>query len=176
MSNDANLPAETEAERSALSARSSPYDALNQKIVQLLQVDGRMSFREIAERLDVSEGTVRNRVTWMKEAGVMTIAAVVDPTVVQYKADAMLGIKVAPGATPAEVAERLGRHSEVVYVLWVSGRYDLLVELVLSAEEQLTPFLTEHCYARPDIASVEVMTGLKMYKNQFLLKRFFDAP
>ncbi|MFD0985718.1 Lrp/AsnC family transcriptional regulator [Methyloligella solikamskensis] len=174
MAANSDRNADLENENGARSPRSSPHDALNRKIVQLLQADGRMSFREIAEQLDVSEGTIRNRVAWMREAGVMTIAAVVDPTVMQYTADAMLGIKVAPDATPAQVAERLGRHNEVVYVLWVSGRYDLLVEVVLNADEDLTGFLTEHCYDQSDIASVEVMTGLKMYKNQFLLKRYFD--
>lgn len=173
MGDDISSAAELDPERPA-SPRSSPYDALNQRIVQLLQMDGRMSFREIADKLDVSEGTVRNRVSWMKEAGVLNIVAVVDPTAVQYTADAMLGIKVAPGHTPEEVAGRLGAHGEVVYVLWVSGRYDLLVELVLSGQDDLTSFLSSQCYNRSDIASIEVMTGLKMYKNQFLLKRFFE--
>jgi Lrp/AsnC family transcriptional regulator for asnA, asnC and gidA len=149
---------------------SSPYDALNQQIVRCLQKDGRMSFRAIAEMLEVSEGTVRNRVAWMKEAGVLNIVAVVDPTAIRYQSDAMLGIKVAPGRSPAEVAERLGKHDSVVYALWVSGRYDLLVEVVFDSHEALTKFLAAHCHSVADIASIEVMTSLAMYKNQFLLK------
>ena len=154
--------------------RASPYDTLNQQIVRHLQNDGRMSFRAIADLLNVSEGTVRNRVAWMKEAGVLTIIAVVDPTAIRYQADAMLGIKVAAGFSPAQVAERLGKYEEVVYALWVSGRYDLLIEVVFESHDDMTSFLTAHCYSEPDIASIEIMTGLVMYKNQFLLKREFE--
>lgn len=164
---------EDEAEKFTSSSRSSPYDSLNQQIVRYLQSDGRMSFRAIAELMNVSEGTIRNRVAWMKEAGVLTIVAIVDPTVIQYKADAMLGIKVAPGYSPAQVGERLSRHTEVVYALWVSGRYDLLVEVMFDSHDEMTAFLSNSCYREPDIAAVEVMTSLVMYKNQFLLKRDF---
>ena len=161
-------------EKQVSASLASPYDTLNQQIVKLLQSDGRMSFRAIAELLNVSEGTVRNRVAWMKNAGVLTIVAVVDPTAIRYQADAMLGIKVAAGFSPAQVAQRLGKRDEVVYALWVSGRYDLLIEVIFESHEEMTSFLTTHCYSEPDIASIEIMTGLVMYKNQFLLKRTFD--
>lgn len=167
------LDSDNDGDRLSILSRSSPYDALNQLIVKLLQSDGRMSFRAIADQLDVSEGTVRNRVSWMKEAGVLTIVAVVDPAAISYRADAMLGIKVAPGRSPAQVADRLGKFDQVVYALWVSGRYDLLVEVVFDSHEELTEFLTKNCYNEPDISSIEIMTGMVMYKNQFLLKREF---
>lgn len=170
MSNTSPEP-DDDVDKASVASRSSPYDALNRQIVRLLQDDGRMSFRAIAELLNVSEGTVRNRVSWMKEAGVLTIVAVVDPTAISYRSDAMLGLKIAPGTSPAQVAERLGRFNEVVYVLWVSGRYDLLVEVVFDSHDELTKFLATNCYGEPDIASTEVMMGLVMYKNQFLLKR-----
>lgn len=161
----ANLP------RSAM--LSSPTDQLNRAIVRLLQDDGRLPFKTIARQLGVSEGTVRNRVGWMKRSGMLRIVAVADPTAMNYRADAMLGIKIAPCSTPAKVAERLAVHPQVVYILWVSGRFDLLVEIVCDREEDFLGFLSRHCFDQADIASLEVMTGLAMYKNQFLLKQDF---
>jgi Lrp/AsnC family transcriptional regulator, regulator for asnA, asnC and gidA len=149
---------------------SSPEEELNRSIVKILQEDGRVPFKTIAERLKVSEGTIRNRVAWMKDAGMLQIVAIVDPTSIKYRVDAMLGIKVGSGSTPASVAERLKRRSEVVYIVWVSGRYDLLVELVSDTEEGFQNFILEHCFGQPDVASVEIMTGLATFKNQFLLK------
>ena len=55
--------------------------------------------------------------------------------------------------------------------MWVSGRFDLLVEVVCDEETELTSFLNDHIHGQPDIAHVEVMTRLGMFKNQFLLKR-----
>jgi len=122
----------------------------------------------------VSEGTVRNRVNWMKQAGFLTIVAIVDPASISYRSDAMIGIKVAPGHTPASVADRLGECPNVVYILWVSGRFDLLIEVVFDAEDGLIDFMETFCYGDAAISSAEVMTGIKMFKNQFLLKRDFS--
>ena len=150
---------------------SSPYDDLNQQIIRLLQDDGRAAYDEIGQKLGVSGGTVRNRVTRMREAGMLHIVAVVDPVAVDYEADAMLGIKATPGTAPSAIAERLDPYPAVVYVMWVGGRFDLLVELVCDRETELTGFLNQHIHGQSDIAHVEVMTRLGMFKNQFLLKR-----
>ena len=150
---------------------SSPSDDLNQRIVRLLQADGRATYGEIGQKLGVSGGTIRNRVTRMRETGMLRIVALVDPVAVDYEADAMLGIKAAPGVTPAVLAERLGPCPAVVYIMWVSGRFDLLVEVVCDKETEFQLFLDEQIHGRSDIAHVEVMTRIGMFKNQFLLKR-----
>ncbi len=82
----------------------------------------------------------------------------------------MLGLKVATGSTPKEVADRLQGFPEVVYI-WVSGRFDLLFELVCDADKEFTEFLNERIYDQSDITHVEVMTCIDMFKNQSLLKR-----
>jgi len=151
----------------------SPDDSLNRAIVRLLQEDGRRPFKEIAQNLAVSEGTVRNRVNWMTRAGMLRIVAIADPTAIDYKADAMLGIKVAQETTPQKVAERFSLYPDVVYILWVSGRFDLLVEVVSDSDADFRRFLETKCYGADDIANLEVMTGLAMFKNQFLLKQNF---
>ena len=150
---------------------SSPYDNLNQQIIRLLRDDGRAAYDEIGQKLGVSGGTVRNRVTRMREAGMLRIVAVVDPVAVDYESDAMLGIKSAPGIAPSAIAQRLDPYSAVVYIMWVSGRFDLLVEVVCDEETELANFLNEHIHGQPDIAHAEVMTRIGMFKNQFLLKR-----
>ena len=150
---------------------SSPADDLNQRIIRLLQDDGRAAYDVIGQQLGVSGGTIRNRVARMREAGMLRIGAVVDPGSVDYEADAMLGIKTAPGVGPAALAHRLEPHPAVVYIMRVSGRFDLLVEVVCDEETEFALFLNEHIHGQPDIAHVEVMTRIDMFKNQFLLKR-----
>ena len=154
-----------------VSPLSSPFDDLNQQIIRLLQADGRAAYDVIAQKLGVSGGTIRNRVARMREAGMLRIVAVVDPVAVDYESDAMLGIKTAPGIAPAAVARRLDPHPAVVYMVWVSGRFDLLVEVVCDEETELANFLNEHVHGQADVAHVEVMTRIDMFKNQFLLKR-----
>jgi len=149
----------------------SPNDDLNRAIIKLLQEDGRLPYKDVARTLDVSEGTIRNRVQSMKQNGLLKIVALIDPMAIRYKADAMIGIKVASPASPRAVAERLSQFNEIVYVLWVSGRYDLLIEVVCESSQAFQTFLETHCYGSEDIDQLEVMTGIEMFKNQFLLKR-----
>lgn len=143
---------------------------LNRGIIRALRADGRTAFSEIAQKLNVSEGTIRNRVGVMKSAGVLRITAITDESAHEYRTEAMLGIKVAPGHDPATTATRLSEIDDIVYVAWMSGRYDLLVEVVSNSEPTLLHVLSTHVHGQHDIASVEVMTGLKNFKNQFLLK------
>ena len=153
----------------------SPEDGLNRSIVALLEKDGRMPFSEIALVLGVSEGTIRNRVNAMKEAGMLRIVAIADPVAAEYQADAIIGVRVAPGQTPKSVANRLGADQKVVYVLWVAGRYDLMVEVVSDDLSEFLEFVETQIHGANDIAEAEVMLGLKNFKNQFLLKRDWEA-
>ena len=150
---------------------TSPNDGLNRQIVRMLEEDGRRPFNDIAAALEVSEGTIRNRVNGMRQAGQIKIVAIVDPGAVEYKTAAMIGLKVGSVTTPAHVAERLGQLDEVVYVLWVSGCYDLLVEIVSDDQDGLARFLESHIHGQTDIAEADTMIGLKNFKNQFLLKQ-----
>jgi Lrp/AsnC family transcriptional regulator for asnA, asnC and gidA len=150
---------------------ASADDDLNREIIKMLQHDGRLPYKDIAIALQVSEGTIRNRVQSMKQSGALKIVALADPMAIRYKADAMIGIKVATPATPREVASRLAELGEVVYVLWVSGRYDLLIEVVCETRGAFQDFLERYCFGHRDIDSIEVMSGIEMFKNQFLLKR-----
>ena len=150
-------------------------DNLNRKIIRILEDDGRASFSEIAQKLDVSEGTIRNRVSALRESNMLRIVAMVDPVASEYRTDAIVGIKIASGSSPQKVANRLRGNSRVVFILWVAGRFDLIIEFVSDASEALQDFLEAEIYAAKDVANAEVMLGLKNFKNQFLLKQNWIA-
>ena len=70
---------------SAPQGKISNKDKLNQAIIEMLQTDGRRPYSEIAQALNVSEGTIRNRVAGMKNAGLLRIVAIADPVTAEYK-------------------------------------------------------------------------------------------
>ena len=149
----------------------SPADELNSRIIAILEEDGRTPFSEIAQVLGVSEGTIRNRVNVLRDSNMLRIVAITDPVAREYRTDAILGIKVAPGVAPSEVAERLQDDPRVVFSLWVAGSFDLILEIVSDDADALQRFLEDEIHSATDIAHVEVMLGMKNFKNQFLLKR-----
>jgi Lrp/AsnC family transcriptional regulator, regulator for asnA, asnC and gidA len=155
----------SEEDAQALDRRALGSDELNRKIIAKLQEDGRASYSEIGRDLGLSEGTVRNRVTRMIEARVLRIIAVADPVALGYQGYALVALKLAPGADPRAVSRRFERCEEVTYILFAAGRFNLFVEVICESHAQLTRFLTEHCHSQPDIAAVEPMMALAMYKN-----------
>jgi Lrp/AsnC family transcriptional regulator for asnA, asnC and gidA len=144
---------------------AAALDDIDFAIIRALQDDGRAAFTAIAKQLEISEGAVRNRVGQLIESKVLRIIGVADPMALGYDAYAMLGLKVAPGHDPQEAALYFRDRDEVTYVLFVAGHYDLLVEVICKTHEQLAQFLRDHCYSRKDLASVEPMVGLAMYKS-----------
>ena len=46
------------------------HDDIDQKIINHLQEDGRKSYRQIAKELDLSVGTITNRVNKLKNEGI----------------------------------------------------------------------------------------------------------
>ncbi len=146
---------------------NSDIEGINRDIVSMLQEDGRASFSSIAQKLGVSEATVRSRVRRMRKSNLIHFITVVNPLALGYTAWAMLGIKVAQGVSADEVAEYFCDCPEVVYAMRVASRFDLLAEVVCGNPEQLRDFLDAHCYGSTMISSVEPMVGLGLYKSLF---------
>ena len=142
-------------------------EGLNRQIVEMLQEDGRASLSSIAQQLGVSEATVRSRVSRMRKSNLIHFITVINPLALGYSAWAMLGIKVAQGASADEVARYFRDCPEVVYLMRVASRFDLLAEIVCEAPEDLRDFLDKHCYGSQQVASVEPMIGLGLYKSLF---------
>ena len=130
------------------------HDALNRKIIEILQEDGRVSYSTIAAMTGVSEGAVRKRVNRLQQSGALRIVAVIDPLELSYDAYTMLGIKVAAGSQPEAVAERLSQNPDVVYAIWISGPYDLLVEVIFERKADFVDFLSSDIYGHSDISGL----------------------
>jgi Lrp/AsnC family transcriptional regulator, regulator for asnA, asnC and gidA len=145
--------------------RRYQLDDVDRTILRLLQDDGRRQYGSIARELGVSDGTVRNRTMQMLDAGVFRIFAVADPVMLGYEGYAMLLIRLAAGADPDAVGEHFRELSNVTFVTSTAGQYSLLVEVVVESPQALHDFLKAECHSRKDIAQVEPLIGLKMYKN-----------
>lgn len=137
---------------------------LNWKIVALLQEDGRMPFSTIAEKVGVSEGTVRNRVNLLREQNVMQIAAEVLPQAFGYTWNSVVLIKLGGGADLEAVAQRLAEIPEVYYVVQMTGQHDLAITSFHRDREHFRAFLNLHFYGRPEILAVEANVNLKVFK------------
>jgi DNA-binding Lrp family transcriptional regulator len=99
-------------------------DDLDREIVAILRRDARTPFTEIASELDVSEGTVRNRVERLVEDGVIE-RFTVDTSTGNVKA--MIEIGVAVDVDTDAVADRMADWPAVDFVWMVSGEEDIVL-------------------------------------------------
>ena len=141
-------------------------DRLDHEIIRLLQYDGRTPYTQIAEQVDVTEGTVRRRVNRLLESGIMQIVAVVEPQLLGWGAAAMVGVSVDIGRTD-EVAERIAEFPEVSYLFLASGEFDLFVEVYCKDREHFVEFLNTSMRKIPGVLSTRTFMILKMYKLSY---------
>ena len=144
----------------------SSIDKLDLEIISHLRSDGRKPYTEIASALDVSEGTIRNRVSRLIGEKVIQIVGLVDPYKLGLDAPALIGISVVPSEMEAVAAE-LVRHSEVSYLVAVAGEFDLLVEVMCKNRDHLSEFLNETVRMIPGISRTQTYFILHTYKMAF---------
>lgn len=153
----------TQGSKTSRAAQQS-FDDLSQEILFLLQEDGRRSFSSIARELGVSEGAVRSRVNYLEEHEHLRFLAVIDPVNVGYRCWAMLGIQVAAGVSPHEVALGFANNPNAIWVGVLGGEFDIMIEVWTKSSDELQQFLEDYCYTNTNISSVNTMVGMRMYK------------
>ena len=138
-------------------------DTLDRSIVALLQEDGRMRYTTIAKALDVTEGTVRNRVARLLEEKAIQIIGVLDPHRMGFNAPAIIGVSIQPPLLEKAAAE-IAAMQEVSYLIMVAGEYDLIVEVFCRDREHLAAFLKDHLLQVAGVQRAQTSFILHTYK------------
>ena len=136
-------------------------DETNIAILKHLR-QGRKSFKKIAEQLSLSENTVRARVNKLIDEKVLEISARVDPEAVPGHRVVMVGVKLQT-MNLVKKGEEFSKLRGVVSVGVVTGRYDLILVVLLSASFGLLEFYTEEVARIKEVQSVETFVVYKSY-------------
>ncbi|MFW2367701.1 MAG: Lrp/AsnC family transcriptional regulator [Desulforhopalus sp.] len=136
-------------------------DAINIAIINHLK-DGRTSFKKIADDLKLSEGTIRGRVKKLREEGVLEISGLVDPEAIPEKYVVMVGIKL-KNMDLVGKGEEFSKLRGVTSVCVVTGRFDLIVMVMLKKEFGILEFYTEEVSKVEDVRSVETFVVYKSF-------------
>lgn len=161
----APVPAEVAA-RGVRGAPASELDAIDRGLVNELQVDGRASFRDVARRLGVSERVVSARYARLVEEDLVRVIAVGNPHALGFHGLAWVGITLDDAGDVEDVALALAGIAQVSYLVTVSGRFDLMGELVCRNPDHLIETLNDRIGAIQGIGTVEVFSYLRLlYRN-----------
>jgi DNA-binding Lrp family transcriptional regulator len=118
---------------------SAAMDELDREIVSILRQDARTPYTEIAEEVDISEGTVRNRVERLLEEGVIERFTVATRT---GNVKAMIEVEVDIDVDTAAVSEGIAEWEEVDFVWQVSGEEDIVVVVDAADTESVNDLIT----------------------------------
>ena len=140
-------------------------DEADKAIVELLQEDGRMAYTRIAGVVGLSEAAVRARVQRLVDGNVVQIVGVTDPLRLGFRRQAMVGVKTEGDISI--VADTLASIPEVDYVVFVSGSYDLLFEIVCEDDEHLLSLLNDKIRSIPGVRTTDTYTYLKLHKQTY---------
>ena len=117
-------------------------DDVDRGIIEELQVNGRESYKSIARKLGVSDGTVRLRTERMIRMGYLRISASVNPLFFENTLTCLVCLNLERRADRT-LMEQLAALPGVQSVINPTGRYDLMVEVSVPSRKALRSFLVD---------------------------------
>ena len=139
-------------------------DDTDQRLIALLRQDARTSVATLATKLNVSRGTVTNRITRLEDTGVIVGYTVrLRPDAQPNDIRAWMGIAVEGNTTRAVIASLLGEPG-VATLHDTNGRWDLLAELRAANLAELSKVL-ERIRLVKGISSTETSIHLETYRG-----------
>jgi Lrp/AsnC family transcriptional regulator, leucine-responsive regulatory protein len=133
-------------------------DKLDRRIIEVLREDARYSVRAIGRALDVSAGTVSQRITKLEAAGVIKgYSVVVDEGLMGRSLGFVVGLQMNQGNEMSVALEELATVPEIDEVFVVTGRWDLLVLGRVASPAELNALITKGLWQSPSFRHSETM-------------------
>ncbi|MFX1431231.1 MAG: winged helix-turn-helix transcriptional regulator [Promethearchaeota archaeon] len=132
-----------ETEKIVDKALKVPFDEKDKEILNFLQENYRISYKDLSEKVNLAASTIHNRVQNMiKEGIIKKFDTLVDPFKVGYESIAILGLSVDPLRLD-EIARKLSVYDEIQLVTSSTGDYNLLIQIIAKNEKSLWRFINE---------------------------------
>jgi DNA-binding Lrp family transcriptional regulator len=136
---------------------------IERKIVACFLLDGRASFREIANALDLSERTISRHGQELLNSGAIQVVGIIERSAFDRKASMVLSISCAPGTTTL-VATALANLSESIFVYVTTGNNNCLTE-IFGEKDDLRNLLFNVIPGIPGVNSVVWNAGILSIKE-----------
>lgn len=137
-------------------------DKLDLKILQIISVDARVPFKDVAEVCGVSRAAIHQRVQRLTESGIITGSGYnVNPKHIGYSTCTYVGITLERGSMYKEVAAQLVKIPEIVECHFTTGNYTMLVKLYSRDNEHLMELLNNRIQEIAGVTSTETLISLE---------------
>lgn len=143
-----------------------PIDTMDIRILSELLDQARISNSEIAQRLNITEATIRRRIKNLVEKGIiMKFSIHINYRLIENTVKAYIQVKAATDCLD-EVVAKIVDHNRVIAVYRVTGEYDLLLVTLFVGMAELQEFIDK--YLKID--------GVKETQTQIVMSALKGVP
>ena len=140
-------------------------DELDQKIVDLLIQNARMSYSEIGQQVGISRVAVKMRVQALEQKGIIEeYTTIINPQKISGAVSCYFEIETKPD-TLAEVAGSLEKNDTVTQIYRVTGKSRLHVHAVASSNEEMEKLICNTMDKLPGVVECTCNTILSRIKD-----------
>jgi DNA-binding Lrp family transcriptional regulator len=145
----------------------TPIDAIDRKILEALQLDGRLTNVELAAKVHLSAPQCLRRVRALEERGVITgWRALVDPQAVDLGVMAFVSLNIDGNSfhRSRQIEATIRAYPQILECHGVSGDTDYLLKVVARDLKSLSQFLTDRLAQTPGVGEVRSMICMEQIK------------
>lgn len=133
-------------------------DDIDRKIIRFLQIDARTPYTDIASKLNVSHGTIHQRVERMQRLGVIKRMTIdIDSSKVGYPIQTIIGVTLHKPSEYKNILKKLENCPEVTEAYYTTGGYTFMIQVYCTSISHLHKFLTETLQKIDLVSSTETM-------------------
>lgn len=149
------------------SSFNTPFalDNLDRDIIGLLKIDGRISFTDVAKRLNLPEATARYRVQRLLQSKIVKIHASPNPEHLGTPHVVIVQLFVENGKIDS-VAEALVEIEEVQFVAVTAGHHNIVIDVCFGVHDEMLAFYTK-LHQIPGVIRYESQVVMRLLKAEY---------
>ena len=145
-------------------------DKTDLAIIKALGENGRLSYTDLASKLDISLTMVSRRVARLKEEDIMRISAIRNPAKMGYMASAFIVLRADMNRIDA-ICSELASYHEIHMIMTLMSSYEILLGIHFLSPEVLYQFIVDNIAGIPGVTHIESFICAETLKRSYA---FFD--
>lgn len=149
-------------------------DDADYMILEILQKDGRITFSDLADQVNLSRSAVRERIKNMEDSGIIRgFTAIIDAKAYEKFASVYMDIEVEPMKLK-HVAQDLMKLKEIAIVSQHTGSAGLHVHAYIDSVDKVSKYLEENIYTIDGVRGVHFELLVHQYKTTAYLAKYSE--
>lgn len=149
-------------------------DEADYRILDILQKDGRITFSDLADQVNLSRSAVRERIKNMQDSGIIRgFTAIIDAKAYEKFASVYMDIEAEPMKIN-DVAKELMKLNEIAIVFQHTGSTGLHVHAYIDSVDKVSKYLEENIYTIDGVRGVHFELLVHQYKTTAYLARYSE--